>query len=192
MRFTVTFALLLSTAAFADTLSLRSGQVVNGTYLGGTSRTIKMEVGDAIQTYDVSDIVSLQFTAPAPAASAPAPAAAAPPPDNPPAPAPDNAPAPPQDNAALGIEIPAGTEFTVRMIDSVDSETNSVGQTFQASMDEPVIINGETIVPRGADVIVKLVDNKESGKLTGTTQLALNLASVRLNGNMININTQSV
>jgi hypothetical protein len=31
--------------------------------MGGTARTVKMEVGDAIKTYDVSDIATLQFTA---------------------------------------------------------------------------------------------------------------------------------
>jgi hypothetical protein len=189
MRFvTVLFALALTTAGFADTLTLRSGQVINGTYLGGTARTIKMEVGDAIQTFDVTDISSLQFTAGAPAASsapapAPAPAPAAP------APAPQQTA---QDSGGLGIEIPAGTNFTVRMIDAVDSEKNSAGQTFQASLDEPVVVNGETIIERGADVVIKLIDNKQSGKLTGTTQLALDLVSVRVNGQMVDINTQSV
>ena len=64
MRFaTVLFALAFATAGFGDTLTLRNGQVVNGTYMGGTERTVKMEVGDAIKTYDVSDIATLQFTA---------------------------------------------------------------------------------------------------------------------------------
>ena len=59
------------------------------------------------------------------------------------------------------------------MIDSVDSEKNSVGQTFQASVDEPVMVGGRTMIPRGADVVVKLVDDKESGRLTGRAELAL-------------------
>lgn len=199
MRFaTVLFALAFSVAGFADTLTLRSGQVINGTYLGGTARTIKMEVGDAIQTFDVTDISSLQFTAAGPAAaSAPAPAPA---PVSAPAPTPAPAapavqaaaPAPAQDNGALGVEIPAGTNFTVRMIDAVDSEKNTAGQTFQASLDEPVMVNGQTVIERGADVVIKLIDNKQSGKLTGTTQLALDLVSIRVNGRMVDINTQSV
>jgi predicted Abi (CAAX) family protease len=44
----------------------------------------------------------------------------------------------------------------------------------------------------GADVIVKLVDAKESGKLTGRAELALSLMSVRVNGRMTDINTQTV
>ena len=67
------------------------------------------------------------------------------------------------------IELPAGTSLVIRMIDGVDSERNTVGQTFAASLDEPVRVNGETVIPRGADVMVKLVDDKQSGKLTGKT-----------------------
>ena len=47
-------------------------------------------------------------------------------------------------------------------------ETARVGQTFDASLDEPVMVNGKTVIPRGADAVVKLVDAKESGKLAGT------------------------
>jgi len=78
------------------------------------------------------------------------------------------------------------------MIDAVDSERNTVGQTFAASLDEPVVIDGQTVVPRGADVTVKLVDDKESGKLTGRTTLTLDLMSVKINGRMTDINTETV
>jgi hypothetical protein len=78
------------------------------------------------------------------------------------------------------------------MIDGVDSERSRVGQTFAASLDQPVMLNGETIIPRGADVTVKLVDQKESGKLTGRAELALALQSIRVNGQMVDINSQTV
>jgi hypothetical protein len=78
------------------------------------------------------------------------------------------------------------------MIDPVDSETSSVGQTFAASMDQPVILNGDTVIPRGADVVVKLVDAKQSGKLTGRAELTLDLMSVKVDGKAVDINTQSV
>jgi len=54
----------------ADTLTLRNGQVVEGTYMGGTARTVKMQVDDTVKTYDVTDIATLQFTPPSPTASA--------------------------------------------------------------------------------------------------------------------------
>jgi hypothetical protein len=57
-------------ACLADTLTLRNGQVIQGTYMGGTARTVKMQVDDTAKTYDVADIATLQFTPPAPPASA--------------------------------------------------------------------------------------------------------------------------
>jgi hypothetical protein len=41
------------------------------------------------------------------------------------------------------------------MIDAVDSETNRVGQSFAASLDQPVALGGDTVIPRGADVTVE-------------------------------------
>jgi hypothetical protein len=41
-------------------------------------------------------------------------------------------------------------------------------------------------------VVVKLVDDKESGKLTGRTTLTLDLMSVKVNGRMVDVNTETV
>src|SRR3974377_980808 len=54
------------------------------------------------------------------------------------------------------------------------------------------MINGETVIPRGADVVVKLVDATESGKLTGRSTLTLDLISVKVNDRMVDVNTQTV
>ena len=90
------------------------------------------------------------------------------------------------------MELPEGTNLVVRMIEGVDSEVNRVGQTFAASLDEPVLLNGETVIPRGADVVVKLTDAKESGKLTGRSELTLDLVSVSVNGRVVDVNTETV
>lgn len=202
-------AVMLAGACMADTLTLRSGRVVNGSFLGGTSRQVRMEVGDRVETFNVGDVASIEFaagatsfsspTAVAPAApataSAPAAAADAPRPrlqrsEN--VMRPSTAPAAPAQTAAGTTEVPAGTEITVRMIDDVDSEKHTVGQTFRASLDEPIAVNGRTVAPTGADVTVKLVDDKESGKLTGRAELALDIVSLKVNGRVVDINTQAI
>ncbi len=101
----------------------------------------------------------------------------------------DSAPPPP---AAPTITIPSGTLLKVRMVDSVDSETSQLGQTFQASLDEPIIINGQTVIPRGADVVAKLVEDKQSGKISGRTELTMDLASIRVNDKLVDITTGEV
>src|SRR5438552_800827 len=122
--------LILATASLglADSLYLKDGRVVKGTYLGGTSRQVRMETADRIDSYDVTDVTKIEFQA----AAAPAPP--------PPAPAPEqrervqlmrpDAPPPAPAPAARGIMIPAGAVLNVRMIDGVDSETSQIGQTY--------------------------------------------------------------
>jgi hypothetical protein len=191
----MTVAFALATCAFADIVTLKSGRVVHGNYLGGSPRQVRVEVGNEIQTLDVDDISRIEFGNPAPP-QAPRTTELTPrrsddnvfrPADTPP-PAP--APAPVQN--AAGMDLPTGTNIVVRTIDGVDSEKNQVGDTFTASVDEPVMINGATVIPRGADVIMKLVDSKESGKLTGRSELTLDLVSVKVDGRLIKVDTQTV
>ena len=180
-------AITLAGIGFADTVTLRSGRVVQGTYLGGSARQVRMAVGDQIQTLDVENISRIEFGGAA--TSQAQPAANRPAQSNVFRPDPAEPTAPP---AQASGELPAGTNLVVRMIDGVDSQNNSVGQSFAASLDEPVMLNGNTVIPRGADAVVKLADSKESGKLTGRTELTLDLVSVKVNGRLVDINTQTV
>jgi hypothetical protein len=188
----------LLTTGIADTLTLKDGRTINGTYLGGTSRQVRMEVVDSIQTFEIDRISGIQFgsgTA-APAARAADPAA---PLADPPRPQPRERgnvfrPDTSSETTASrsGMELPAGTVLTVRMIDPVDSEVSRVGETFRASIDEPVVVGSDQVIPRGADVVVKLVDDKESGKISGKTELTLDLVSVFVNGKIVDVNTAAV
>jgi hypothetical protein len=176
----------------ADTLTLRSGRVITGQYLGGDARHIRMAVGDRVDTFNVEDVGDLEFSGDAREGTPPSP-----PPDagggrNPgfaqqePAPAPSGAP------PVTGIQIPTGTPITVRMIEKVDSNVARLGQTFRASVDEPVLINGQTVIPRGADALVKLVEDQQSGKFEGKTVLTLALVDITINGQTIDTSTGAV
>jgi hypothetical protein len=196
----------IATICSADSLTLRSGRVVHGQYLGGDARQIRMAVGDRVDTFDVGEISNLQFggggrmssenAGPPPQQpypdrrdSAPlqpeSPAYGGPPPQQ------TYAAPPPQQNTG-GLQIPTGTAITVRMIDGVDSEQTRLGQTFRASIDEPVLVNGQSVIPRGADCVVRLVEDKQSGKFAGRTSLTLDLQQVQANGRMIDVSTGDV
>src|SRR5436305_11660190 len=54
-------ALLCANLAVADTITLKSGRVINGTYLGGTARTVRVDDGVNVRTLDVSDIQRIEF-----------------------------------------------------------------------------------------------------------------------------------
>jgi hypothetical protein len=223
MRLRLTlFSLLSLSVALADTLTLRNGKTVHGSYLGGNSRQIRMAVDDNVQTFDVTEVATLQFD------SGPAPTAQAQPAPEQPAVAPTasterrgeatsmhneaaaaqapaareerkvliqgNAPPSPARTApaAAVTEIPSGTNITIRMIDDVDSTQARIGQTFRASIDEPVVVNGRDVIPRGADVVTKIVELKDPSKLSGGGQLTLDLASITINGKPVEVSSQSV
>jgi hypothetical protein len=169
LRLTTTTLALVSLCS-ADTLTLRSGRVITGQYLGGDARHIRMAVGDRVDTFNVEDIGDLEFGGEARQGTP-----AGPPPAQLPPPAPEPPP-------VVGIQIPAETPITVRMIDSVDSKQSHLGQTFRASVDEPVALNGQIVIPRGADALVKLVADQQSGKFEGKTILTLALVGITING----------
>ena len=94
--------------------------------------------------------------------------------------APSSTPPPPP--PARVVTIPAGTSVQVQMIDSVDSAVSKIGDTFLASLAAPIVVNDEVIIPKNADVQIKLASAKTSGKFTGQSELTLELDSVKFRG----------
>lgn len=91
-----------------------------------------------------------------------------------------------------GRELPSGTEISVRLIDAVDSERNQEGDVFRASLEDPITMGNDVVVPKGADARVKLVSEQESGKLTGKAGLTVQLVSITVNGKSIPVNSSDV
>ena len=186
----LTSLLLLTTFGLADNVTFRDGHTVSGSFLGGDSRSVRVAVGDRIETYAVADIARISFTDQPVTITAGEPRVSSAPALREPPPPPREEPRPDEPRRDL---IPSGTVLTVRMVDSVDSQRDRVGQTFNASLDEPVLDpDGRTLVPRGADVLVKLVDDQQSGKIEGRTVLTLDVVSLRVNGRDVDIDTTAV
>lgn len=128
-------------------------------------------------------------SAPAPA-PAPAPATQSAMPQNPipaaarqaaaqPAAATTPAPAAPEPKE---IQVPAGAALTVRMIDGIDSSVNHTGEIFHASLDTPILVDNNVIVPRGADVYIRLTGASQSGTMKGKSELHLELVKMDFQG----------
>lgn len=84
--------------------------------------------------------------------------------------------------APARVTIPSGTHISVRMIDSVDSSKNRTGQVFRASLDQPIVVDGETVVPSGADISIRLAEAKSAGRMTGSSELELQLVKLKTGG----------
>jgi hypothetical protein len=164
----------MALSASADTLQMKDGRVIQGRFLGGTQASVQFETKGKIELYNVDDIISVTFTGTPPASSAPPEASTAPPPALVPAPAPTQARA----TNATSITVPAGTDLLVRMIDSIDSDKNNVGDRFRASLEQDFVVDGVVIATKGTDVYGRLSEAKEAGHFQGKSQLKLELTDI--------------
>ncbi len=89
-------------------------------------------------------------------------------------------------------ELPRGTEISVRMVDSIDSEQHRPGDQFMATLEDPLTLGNDVIAAKGSKAVVKLVDATDSGKFKGRTALTLQLASVTIDGKVVEINSSDV
>ena len=163
-------------AARADSLELKNGSLINGTFIGGTQSSITFQVGSSVQSYDVGDVRSLRFDSKAQGTS-------------PSVPSRHSAARSTEDDelaqASSSVTIPAGTQISVRTIDSIDCTKNRVGYRFQASLEQPISVEGRIVVPKGADVYGRVQESKETGTFTGRSELKLELTAIVVNGQTV-------
>jgi len=121
--------LLLAVPAFSDTLVLKSGEKITGYFDGGSARVIQFRGSDGVvKGYDVLSVQQLQFGDAKSAVSAP--------PDPRLMPAAERVTRPTSSNAAnTGRIVPTASKIVIRMIDTVNSEQNKVGETFVAVLE---------------------------------------------------------
>ncbi len=161
LLFTV-FFLFSTLTTFADILHLRDGRKVEGTFLGGDSRTVRLILQDGqVESFAITDAESIIFGTQAGSAASSVPT-------------PTPAPADP-------YTVPHGTVLVVRMIDSVDSDVNKPGETFRATLEEPIAVGENILAPKETPVAVQLVHVKQSGQLRGEEEIALQLRSITVN-----------
>jgi hypothetical protein len=89
-------------------------------------------------------------------------------------------------------ELPSGSQISVRLTDSVNSERNREGDEFRASLEDPITVDNDVVVPKGADATVKLVKEQESGRLTGKAGLTVQLISITVDGKNIPVYSSDV
>jgi BON domain len=123
-------------------------------------------------------------------ASAP-PTNSAPPPNQDPAPAlvQHAAATPPPPPEPAKVTVPSGAVIPVRLVDAIDSATAQVGDTFHATLDAPVAVDGDVAIPAHYDVEGHVVNAQASGKFAGRALLELQLDRIKVGEKYYNIET---
>jgi hypothetical protein len=91
--------------------------------------------------------------------------------------------------SAQPITIPAKTMFNVRLTETIDVDATKAGQKFRTLVDDPIMLDGKVIVPRGAVVIVQAVSVAQSGTIKGSDKISLKANSITFGGNTYEIVT---
>ena len=124
--------LLVACACFGETVVLKNGTSIRGALVSMDAREIVLERCGRLEYYAKQDVNAVQMDAVAGA---------------------DPCPAMPRK-----LEIPSGFPIKARMTDYVDSLREPNGQVFLATLDAPITIDGRTIVPPGARLLLKMIE----------------------------------
>src|ERR1019366_3827383 len=125
-------------------------------------------------------VASAAPTPAAPVPAAPAPAAPAPQPVPPARMEPENAtPPPPPPPEPHRVTLNAGTLIPVRLVDGLTSERNLPGDSFTATLDKELVVDGFVIVERGARVEGRVVASDKGGRVKGVSSLSVELVRLR-------------
>jgi len=94
-----------------------------------------------------------------------------------------------QPPAPQTIVVPAGTTLTVRLGETLGSRVSDVGQRFSATLDQDVVVRGQTVIAAGASVTGKVVSARPAGALAGEANLQLKLTSVNVDNSNLRLAT---
>jgi hypothetical protein len=94
-------------------------------------------------------------------------------------------------NRAEPVVIPESTAIHVTLDQALASNQSRPGDHFEATVSEPVIVDGKTVIPQGASAEGLVVDARPSGRLMGRAHLQLALESVAVGGENYGVRTSS-
>ncbi|MGH9478760.1 MAG: BON domain-containing protein [Terriglobales bacterium] len=95
-------------------------------------------------------------------------------------------------HAAAPVEVEAGTPISIRLTQPLSSATASAGQSFDATVDAPILVNGAVAVPKGALVTGTVAAADSAGHFKGQSRLVLKLSQLSYDGQSYDLSTQSV
>ena len=90
------------------------------------------------------------------------------------------------------VVIPSGTPLHVRIDSAVDTRANQAGDTFSATLSQPIQVDGSVILPEGTIFAGHVTTAAASGRMKGRAVIGLRLDSFELNGRSYPVRTSSV
>ncbi|MGB2636824.1 MAG: hypothetical protein WAM58_23050 [Candidatus Acidiferrum sp.] len=80
------------------------------------------------------------------------------------------------------ITVPAGTRILIRTVHAIDSSKQKTGFRFTATLETNLQAEDTVIAPRGTTVYGRLAQASSAGRMSGSSELTLELTDIVING----------
>lgn len=78
--------------------------------------------------------------------------------------------------------LAAGENLSVRTTSTLSTKTNNAGETFTASLEEPLAVDGVVVAPKGSKVTGTVTSSDDGGRVKGVAQIGVALTELVVNG----------
>ncbi len=181
-RIIVSLLLCSCGLCFGDTLILKDGSRHDGTLQSATTRSVTFKENGVIRRYMRANIESIEFDGGSRAVAS-----------NGETYSPSRANSTYAPGSRRSVTLPEGTEISVLTNDNIDSATANEGQSFSADVAEDVRDqSGNVVIPKGSEAELILRRLGTQGKITGSSEMVLDLQSVKVNGRRYTISTEDL
>jgi hypothetical protein len=90
------------------------------------------------------------------------------------------------------VTIPAGTTLRLDLRSAVASDTSKIEDTVRATLRQAVIVDGQTVLPTGTELVGTVTDVERSGRVKGRARIAYRFSSLRHDSERYDIRTATI
>jgi len=163
-------AMLAAGSLFADTIEMADGRLLEGDFIGSSNGIIMFDTGEGIEAFPEAEVVGMWFSAGVETREAET----------------------VQTGPAPTSSVPAGTRLVIRMSDTVDSNQHGAGHRFRGQLESAVVVDGVTVLPRGATLHGQVMAAQQSGRAVGSSSLSLAFTDVMIDDVLHPISTEGM
>ncbi len=88
--------------------------------------------------------------------------------------------------------VPKGTPVNVRLDQAISSKQNQDGDTFNATLEDDLVVGGKLVAPQGSKVVGRLSNVKASGKVQGRATISVALTSIEVGEEVYGIRSNTL
>ncbi|NKB34870.1 MAG: hypothetical protein GKR91_17380 [Pseudomonadales bacterium] len=148
---------------YGDVINLADGTVLEGELIGSDNGIIMFRVGETIRAFPEADVLALVET--------------------------DGQDESSDTEITLAYTVPAGTRMVINMTESVDTRRHETGHRFRAELESAIVIDGVTVIPRGAELLGTITESDQAGRVAGQSEMAMEFTDIMINDQLIPIAT---